>query len=305
MKENQNTSRSKLHTDFCTNTRTFQALREEKKYAVSTMENTSDQSFNSSFDDRKSLSMIQERDTETDTEMASNRNPYLGLEMSIETKLLPRNLFDDTDADLISLSSSLVEPTSVAKLKSESSSYGFNSIPNHCSSQSVLGSVKNRIIDLLVTNKVSSNSDDNSQSIEWMVADSLVNKIKSHTEIKSYKYNNITFKECEIKGRPCNEVEIRMSPIRTEEIPTRDPRNQEPREPIREVKMKRSSELSNDNPLYKTKATTEITKGKYIEELYRAHYSSNTHPSIEELYKAKCSSNDKRLKIKSKIMKSK
>lgn len=266
----------------------FQALPEEKNDGNKKKTDESDQSLNSSFKGRKSLSMIQERDTETDTEMAPNTNRNLELEMSIETKVLPRNIIDDINSDSLSPASSIVETSPMTKLKSEPSSDHFNLSPYH-DKRSVLNTVKNEIKDFFISNKVYSDSKVNFPSIELMVE-----RTQTQTDIKSNKDSNITFKEHEIKRLPCKEVEIRISPVSTVEITTRDPRNMRPREPIREVKNKRSPELSMDNPLYKSKAETEITKGKCIEELYRAHYSSNTHSSIEDLYIAKCSSSDKR-----------
>lgn len=82
-----------------------------------------------------------------------------------------------------------------------------------------------------------------------------------------------------------NEVEIRTSPFTTAQITFRDLRNQSSGEPIREVKIKRSLKLSSDNSFYKCKVKSEIMKEKCMEGLYRAYYSSNTHPSVEELYK--------------------
>lgn len=198
IKENeQNTSKNKLPTDFCTNTCMFQALREEKNYEFNTMTNESDQSFNSSFKGHKNRSMIQEKDTETDTEKAPNKNCYMELEMTLETGLRPRNIFDDIDSYLISPVGSIVETTSVAKLKSTSSRDNFNSSSGH-NEQTVLDTVKNEIKAFLVTNKVSSNSKVNSPSIDWKVAYSLLNKIKSQTKINTYRDSNITFTEHEI-----------------------------------------------------------------------------------------------------------
>lgn len=299
VKENEHyTSANKFHTDFCTNTCMFHALREDKNYGLSTMTNESIQSLNSPFESRKSLSMIQERDTETDTEKAPKDNYYLKLEMSLETELRPRNIFDDIDSNFISPASSIVETTSVAKLKSESSRVNLNSSPDH-DEQSVLDTVKNEIKDFLI----SSNSND-SPSNEGMLANSLFNEMKQ-TDIKKNKYSNITLKELEIKGMPCKEVEVGISPIRIVQITSRDPGNQKSKESTGEVKMNRSSELSNDNQPYESKANTEIMKVKCVEEPYITHYSSNTHPSIEELYKAKCLFTDKRSKINRNIKTSK
>lgn len=100
---------------------------------------------------------------------------------------------------------------------------------------------------------------------------------------------------------PCKEVDIKISPIRTVQVTISDQKNNKSRESIREVKMKNSPQLSNDNPFYKREAKNEITKGKYVEELYLAHYSFNTHPSMEELSKAKYISTDKQYIVNSKI----
>lgn len=166
----QTTFKNKLLTDFISHTCTFQALREEKNGAISTMIIESDQSFNSSFEGRKNLSMIQERDTETDIETAPINRPYLKFEMSIETELLQTNIFDDIDCDVIS-------PASTAILDHDK--------------QSVSDVEQNEIKNFLVTNQVFFNSKANIPNIES--GDSLLNNVKSETEVKSYKGNDITF----------------------------------------------------------------------------------------------------------------
>lgn len=140
--------------------------------------------------------------------------------------------------------------------------------------ESVIEIVENEIKDFLVTNKLSSHSEVNFPSSEFTAANPFLDKIKSRIKINRYR-------NCNIK-----DTEIRISPVTIVQFTSRDPKNQSSREPIREVKAKRSSELSNENLLYKSKAKTEILKEKYVKELYRAHYLPNTHHILEELYKS-------------------
>lgn len=168
----QTTFKNKLLTDFISHTCTCQALREEKNGAISTMIIENDQSFDSSFEGHKNLSMIQKRDTETDIETAPIKRPCLEVKMSIETELLPTNIFDDSDCDFIS-------PASPAILDHDE--------------QSVLDMVRNEIKEFLVTNQVLFNSKANLPKIES--GDLLLNNVKSEMEVKSYKDNDITLKE--------------------------------------------------------------------------------------------------------------
>lgn len=173
IKENkENTFRNELFTDFYTDTCTLQTLREKR--------NENDQSFNSPFKSRESLSVIQEGDIETDTKMDPIDNYFLELEMSVEAKLVARNLFNDID--LICPVNSAVEITSDPKLQSKFSSDNLITRPDK---QSVLiTDDENEIKDLLLINKLSSNSAVNTTSFEFIADDSFLN-VTPLTKIKS------------------------------------------------------------------------------------------------------------------------
>lgn len=171
---NENTFRNELFTDFYTDTCTLQTLRQKRK--------ENDQSFDSPFKGRESLSVIQEGDIETDTKMEPIDNYFLELEMSVEAKLVARNLFNDID--LICPVNSAVEITSDPKLQSKSSSDNLKTRPDHDKQSVMITDDENEIKDLLLINKLSSNSAVNTTSFEFIADDSFLN-VTPLTKIKS------------------------------------------------------------------------------------------------------------------------